>query len=398
MPSSSPLKIFVVIQMPRSQIINSGPANSTINYSLERVTTDGAVDRLEADWNRLSETSEHPNPFMTYGWFRAWSRRRAAENRAGHFVPNVLVLKEGSSVAGIVPLVRRVSLRFGVSVRRLEFVTNHADYNELLLGTNAGELTNAVMRFLSGTASQWDLIDLRDIRDTGGSLDLIRNGLDKAGLPHAILSENPACPYVSVDGNAASLMTRLSGHVRRTLRKRRERAVGEGMRVRIIEHPQDEPDLLQKLLDLESKKHLRSQYPPFIGTYPEVFQSIFNKMGPSGWLYVALLEQGDIPVAFQMGFRCGDKFWDYTKAYDRSFSRVAPGILLLPALLDYCFERGYHEYDFLRGEEEYKMIWSTGLHRRFRLLIWNRSSRSRIRKFLYHDVKYKIYHLLGRHV
>lgn len=92
----------------------------------------------------------------------------------------------------------------------------------------------------------------------------------------------------------------------------------------------------------------------------------------------------------------GGKLWEYTKAYNRSFSRLAPGTLLLPALLDYGFERGYHEYDFLRGEEPYKMVWSAGCHRRFRLLIWNRGGISRMHKFLYRDVKTPIYRILGK--
>jgi CelD/BcsL family acetyltransferase involved in cellulose biosynthesis len=91
-------------------------------------------------------------------------------------------------------------------------------------------------------------------------------------------------------------------------------------------------------------------------------------------------------VAFQLGFRCGDKLWDYSKAYDRSFASVAPGTLLLPALLDYGFEHGFKEYDFLRGEEEYKKVWTDKVHQRRSLLIWQRNAPSRLRKLAYHDV------------
>ena len=123
---------------------------------------------------------------------------------------------------------------------------------------------------------------------------------------------------------------------------------------------------------------------------------MLDDLGPRGWLYVALLERGDAPVAFQFGFRCGNKLWDYSKAYDRSYSRCAPGTALVHAMLDYGFSRGYDEYDFLRGEEPYKMAWSTGCHRGFRLLIWNRRWVSRARKFVYCDFKTVIYQLLGK--
>jgi CelD/BcsL family acetyltransferase involved in cellulose biosynthesis len=67
---------------------------------------------------------------------------------------------------------------------------------------------------------------------------------------------------------------------------------------------------------------------------------------------------------------------------------------LVHAILAYAFSRGYDEYDFLRGEEPYKMVWSTGCHRGFRLLIWNRRWVSRARTFVYCDVKAFIYQLL----
>ena len=125
---------------------------------------------------------------------------------------------------------------------------------------------------------------------------------------------------------------------------------------------------------------------------------MFDNLGPHGWLYVALLELGDQPVAFQFGFRCGDKLWDYAKAYDRSFSRFAPGTLLLLALLDYGFGRGFREYDFLRGEEPYKMIWGTGCQRRLRVLIWNRRRISRVRKFIYYDLRSAVNWLLRKRI
>ncbi|MGB7547413.1 MAG: GNAT family N-acetyltransferase [Terracidiphilus sp.] len=376
---------------------NSLGGNAAVRYSVETVATDAALNVLEADWNRLSETAESPNVFMTCGWFRAWFRQFEKEMPGGRFLPHVLVLKESEAVVGIVPWVRRISSRL-FRVRKLEFVTNHADYNEVVLGKDPAGQTEAVVDFLARTTEQWDVVDLRDLRDSGEGTALIESALARAGLLYRALPEKDGCPYLPIDGDAASLMKRLSGHVRRTLRRRRERAETEGLSMRIIENPELEPGLLETLVALDWKKHLHKSSPTFVGTYPDVFKSLFDALGPRGWLYVALLELGGRPIAFQLGFRCGGKLWDYTKAYDRSFSRFAPGTLLLPALLDYGFERGYREYDFLRGEEAYKTVWSAGCHRRFRLLIWNRHGISRMRKFIYHDVKTVIYRLLRKRI
>lgn len=364
---------------------------ATPRYSVTPVVTEKEISSLEADWNRLSETAELPNVFMTFGWFRAWNQRLAQEDRRRR--PNVLVLRKDQEVMGISPFILRMCSRFGFVVRKIEFVGDQGDYNDFVLGGDAAGQIGSVARYLAQTSDEWDLVELTDLRDAEGQMPRIENALSRANLLYRILPEKEGCPFLSINADASTLMKNLSGHVRGTLRKRMERASADGLRVRIIENPHHEPRLLEKLIDLERGK--QSLWGPFIGRYPEVFRLLFDALGPRGWFYVALLEQDDDPVAYQVGFCCGDKLWDYAKAFNRSFARYAPGTMLVQAVLDYGFSRGYDEYDFLRGEEPYKMVWSTGCHRRFRLLIWNRRWASRARKLVYCNLKPFIYRLFG---
>lgn len=365
------------------------------DYTIEVISNRAVLSNLEIDWNRLSEAASDPNVFTTFGWFQAWTRRLASDRHASYFCPHVFVLRQGEAVAGLCPLTYRRASRFGFGVRKLEFASIFSDYNDLVLGGDPFGQTNAVVDYLAQNSNDWDVLDLRDLRDTGGQIDLLKSALSRSGLPYLISPEQDGCPFTPIDGDAASLMKRLSGRRRKHLRKQTELASIEGLKTRIVENPQDEPFLLKTLVDLEHEKHLHRSWAAFIGAYPEVFQSLFDDLGPRGWLYVALLELKGQPIAFQLGFRCGSKLWDYTTAYDSSYSRFAPGTLLLPALLDYGFERGFDEYDFLRGEEPYKLVWSIGRHRRFRVLVWNNCRISQLRKFVYYDVKKAIKSLLS---
>lgn len=368
--------------MRSSQLAEQSREDTAVSFAASVISDENALRDLESDWNRLSESSQAPNAFMTYGWYLAWLGHQLRQNDGTQ--PCVVVLKNGGEVAGIVPLVRRTVSRW-LRVRKLQFASAHADYHDCVLGDEE-RLVASVVDYLARTADQWDVVDLRELRSTAKK-DLIERELRRAGLHYLMLSEKLACPYLEVSGDAQNLMTRHSGHVRRTMRKRAERAAAEGFRVRIIEKPHQERGLLQKLIALDAKKHSHTLIAPFLGRFPEVIQSLIDTLGPRGWLYVALLENESGTVAFQLGFRCGEKLWDYAKAYDGSFSRLAPGTLLLPPLLDYAYANGFREYDFLRGEEPYKMEWNDGLHRQFRLLIWNRRRASRLKKFFYYDAK-----------
>ena len=367
-------------------------------YSIELVTSEDGLARLQEDWNRLSEAAESPNVYTTFDWFRAWHWRFAREPAGGRRRPEVLVLKRNGVVAGISPLTHRAASRFGFVVRKLEFPLSPADYNDLVLGDDPAGQTEAVVDYLARTQDQWDLVDLRNVRGAGSSAALIESALSRTSFLHRILPE-ARCPYFPIDANWFGMVNRFSRSSRRTLRNqqyRLERMRAEGLCVRIIENPQDESGLLDKLIVLDIQKRIRGQLvPPFIAAHRDVFQSLFDTLGPRGWFYVALMELGERPLAWQIGFRCGRKLWDFATAYDHSFSRLSPGTMLLPAVLDFGFSHGYEEYDFLQGEEPYKMRWSTGCHERFRLLAWSPRWTSRTRAFLYLDLKEALHRWFG---
>lgn len=358
--------------------------------SVETAKTTAAVQSLEEIWNSLSKAAKHPNVFATFDWFQAWNQRAANLDTEHRRDPSVFILQAEDAVVGISPLISRSVSRFGLTIRKIEFVESPADYNDLLLGEPQPEHFRSFINHLEQTQQDWDIIDLRSMRDAGNSLAMLEEALSTSNLIHRKLPE-AICPYLHIDSDAFSTIGRLSRPARRTLRNqqhRLDRMSSEGLRIRIIEHPESEPMLLHKFIALESQKRIQGKpIPALFGDAPEVFQSLFNSLSPRGWLYAALMEIGDRTIAFQFGFRCGDALWDFSKAYDAGYSHLSPGTMLVPAVLDYGFSHGYREYDFLRGEEPYKMRWSTGSHRTWRVIIWNRRALSRLRAFIYLDMK-----------
>jgi CelD/BcsL family acetyltransferase involved in cellulose biosynthesis len=318
----------------------------------------------------------------------------------------VLVLKKDGGIAGLSPLINRTASRFGMAVRKLEFVGREGDYNDLVLGNDPAGQINALVDYLAQTRRQWDLLELSDLRDTGNTLAIIGGALSRAGLIYRLLPEKEKCPYVPIDAPTSIIVRRLSQSKGRrtdglhTLRKKQhrlERLSAEGLRVRIIEDPSGESGLLQKLIALEAQKRVRGELsPPFIANYPEVFQSLFDTLGPRGWFCIGLMELGERPIGSRLVFRCGKKLWDFLTAYDHTFSRLSPGTMLVSALIDYGFSHGFDEFDFMRGEESYKMQWTTQMHQSHRLLIWSPGWVSRARAFIYLDLKPAVYSLMGK--
>jgi CelD/BcsL family acetyltransferase involved in cellulose biosynthesis len=301
------------------------PVKVNSNYCIETITTEQGLGSIEDDWNRLSQTAELPNAFMTLDWFRIWNQRLAEEDRAIQRHLRVLVLKKHGAVAGISPLIYRKVSRFGCAVRKLQFVGREGDYNDLVVGDNPAAQTEAIVDFLAQTQDHWDLIDLRDLRNTENALPLIKAALARARLNHRVLPEE-RCPYLRIEAPWAEMVTGNSRSPDYALRKqqfRLKRMSAEGLRIRIIENPRDEAGLLEKLIAVERRKQVHGKLSqPFIGRYPEVFQSLFDTLGPRGWIHIALMERGEHPLAWSLGFRCGKKLWGFLTAYDHAFFLV----------------------------------------------------------------------------
>ena len=349
-------------------------------YTVELIITEDAIGRIKSDWERLSRAADNPNVFTSYDWFNAWYTHFEKETTSG-LRRNVLVLRRDGLVSGIVPLVGSVSHKFGLSLCRLHFASHDHewDYNDLVLGDDVSGQTIALAQYLRQEARAWDFIDLRDLRDTGNTIAEIENALQDTGLSYRVFPEEERCPYMSVESSWEETMQNRSRSTRRAFRRFADKT-REGFRTRIVEDPSREPELLQRMIDLEAQKHVDGKPSiPFLGRHSDVFQSLFQTLGPKGWISLVVLECGDTLIASQLLYRCGRKLWGYLTAYDHAYADLSPGMILVPTAMDYAFANGFDEFDFMSGEEPYKLRWSTGFHHVYRLVIWNQRWTSRIR-------------------
>src|SRR5665213_149442 len=213
----------------------------------------------------------------------------------------------------------------------------------------------------------------------------------KAGLFCALLPAEERCPYMRIDSGWDEMLSHRSSATRHSFRNRESklrRFVGEGLRLRILDAPHTEPDLLERMVVLEAQKRSNGLLSvPFLGQHTEVFESVFKRLGPKGCLCIALLESKDRLLSWHLLFRCGSKLWGYLTAYDHEFGKLSPGSMLIPAIIDYGFAHGFTEYDFLSGEESYKLQWANGFHQRKRILIWNGRWKSRLYAEIYRRMR-----------
>jgi len=63
---------------------------------------------------------------------------------------------------------------------------------------------------------------------------------------------------------------------------------------------------------------------------------------------------GGQKAAGYVSFDYQNRIWVYNSGLNRDFSEYSPGWVLLGYLLQWANEQGREEFDFMRGDEDYK--------------------------------------------
>jgi CelD/BcsL family acetyltransferase involved in cellulose biosynthesis len=72
------------------------------------------------------------------------------------------------------------------------------------------------------------------------------------------------------------------------------------------------------------------------------------------YLWLAFLEVDGVKVAASLNFDYKNKLWGYNSGVSRAHMELSPGWVLLGHVIQWCCENGRHEFDFMRGDEDYK--------------------------------------------
>ena len=73
-----------------------------------------------------------------------------------------------------------------------------------------------------------------------------------------------------------------------------------------------------------------------------------------GYLWLGFLEVEGVKAAASLNFDYKNKLWGYNSGVRRDFMELSPGWVLLAHVIQWCRENNRYEFDFMRGDEEYK--------------------------------------------
>jgi len=280
----------------------------------------------------------------------------------------ILIARDDGEIVGIAPLMlsKYSFMRFG-KLSKIEFVGSpHSDYNNFILLRKEVECLRLFLDHLVKNCSDWDYLQLRDIRENSRSGDLLCTMCDDDQPLQLERVVATLCPYIDLPDSVEAFMERLSQNMRRNLRKRMARLRRDyDVEFRTYGDFSSVDEAMKTFFELHQKRwRLKGEGGAFSSReFRDFHLNMARVFSEKGWLSLYFLMVHDEAAAAAYTFDYKLKKYGYLTGFDPEYYGYSVGNLLKMHIVEDCVRRGFREYDLMRDFEPYKADWASSFRR-----------------------------------
>ncbi len=325
-----------------------------MKYTLHKNFTE--IDAQE--WNDLVSNSIANTPFSRYEYQTAWWKHRGG----GEWQNAQLVLvtaREDERLIGIAPLF--LANYDGQSALMLVGSIEISDYLDLIARMDDHtRFVSGLLDFLvslpfdaaPGEPANWSGLDWYNLPDSSPTLAALKAEAARRGWTHLEEMYRPT-PRIMLNGSFDEYLSRVDKKQRHEIRRKMRRAEESGRGVRwFISDMKDVQAETEAFLSLMEHDEGKAEF--LRDAMREQMRAVIRAAHENGWLWLAFLEADGKRIAACLNFDYDNKLWGYNAGVNRDFMDLSPGWVLLGYTLQWSCENGRSEFDFMRGDEEYK--------------------------------------------
>ena len=322
---------------------------------IKKVDSQNEFSRLKEKWNSLLQGSKSDTVFLAWEWMYTWWE--CFQENKHLFI--LTVYDEEDNLIGIAPLCMDKKKIGGITVLHyLRFLgtlptsSDHLDF--ILYQGREKETLEAIVEYLF-QENRWDLCLLSNIPATSLTDKLLREIMGNRPFQSEI---SQVCPYIPLPDQIEGFYSSLSGNRRNTIKRRRRNLFKKYDKVEFVawESPDDIDNAMERLFELHEKrwmvvKHKGNLTKEDIRNFHKKIAGIFLNSDMLR-LYFLRVQGKDVAVLYT--FKYNNKLLYYQGGWDPELSGDNVGSVLTNLVIEDAIEKGYSEYDFLRGTEPYK--------------------------------------------
>lgn len=312
----------------------------------ELVMGDSIFELLSSEWDGLASHGMTDTPFQTLAYQRAWWTHLKPEGAA---LLSIVTRSDEGTLLGIGCFYARDGqLHFNGCIEE-------TDYLDLITPADqAKEVWQATWECLVAEGfPAWRVLELCNVPAASPTRTILPELARTRGL-EIDESVNEVCPVIQLPITFDDYLSMLDSKQRRELSRKLRRAEAADVVTTVIDagagldvEVDDFLDLLQKST-FEKRDWLN-------GGRRALFHEVAQAAQDAGTLQLMFTSIEGRRAAGLFNFDYRDRIWVYNSGLDpAAFAALSPGLVLTATAIQHAIESGRKEFDFLRGDEEYK--------------------------------------------
>ncbi|HRQ25179.1 MAG TPA: GNAT family N-acetyltransferase, partial [Anaerolineales bacterium] len=261
--------------------------------------------------------------------------------------------REDDKLVGIAPLF--IAEYEGQSALLLSGSIEISDYLDVIVRTNDhARFISGLLDFLaSSLRDNWSALDWYNLPDDSPTLAALKEEASKRGWTHHEEVYRPT-PRIALNGTFDDYLAGIDKKQRHEIRRKMRRAAESDLNVRfsIVDKSADIEPELDTFFDLMVHDPNKAEFlhPAMRKQMTDVLRAAHK----GGYLWLGFLEINSVKTAASLNFDYENKLWGYNSGVSREHMELSPGWVLLGHTIQWCCENGRREFDFMRGDEDYK--------------------------------------------
>jgi CelD/BcsL family acetyltransferase involved in cellulose biosynthesis len=304
------------------------------------------------EWNTLLSESVTDVPFLRYEYLAAWWQTLGGGEWRDAAL-SLVTAHEAGRLIGIAPLFRTTD-RDGLPALMLLGSIEISDYLDLIVRKEISPVfwaacwTNWRPSHLA-----WSVLDWYNLPDTSPTLAALKEESAKRGWTCAEEIYKPT-PSIPLPGDWETYLSGIDKKQRHEIRRKMRRAEESDQQVRwyIVEDEGQLDGEIDAFLALMANDPEKAAF--LTESMRAQMRATAQNAFREGYLQLAFMEVFGQKAAGYFNLDYGNKIWVYNSGLDRKFMELSPGWVLLGYLLQWANEHKRAEFDFMRGDEDYK--------------------------------------------
>lgn len=338
-------------------------------YKTEFISSFKEFQELGSIWDQVLEESYSHNIHLQYEWLFNWYKYFGKESQL-----SIILIKEEEKIIAIAPLIiiKQIYKKI-IPYKQLVFIGDKIlDWGDFIVLKNDVSVYEKL--FSEIFKLKFNEILLHNIPPNSFAIKYLKNNF--AHLK-AKLKEHSPCLFIDSSNQdwLQYYKTTSFKFIRKDLRRcyNNINKYNWHFEISAIDNVSSEIDKMEVLYN--NSQGRKNRFSNFDDKYYKLFLlSVIEFFKKKNQVRLFYLNINDKPVAFYLCFIYKNVLHFYNTGYDPIYSKLSPAKVLMKEVIQYGFNNGFSEINFMRGFSDYKTKWTNSYRKNFQFKLLNSRS------------------------